>query len=154
MPLKEQFLFAAAAVDGQFDATYPKASEVADVVRKAVKLAKSDMPRQEAMESLQCKTAPECVAGAVYACLTSPEDFDAAMITAVNHSGLSAAVGAIAGALLGAKLGDDALPEFYLESLEQRATLEELAEDMAKGSIIRGLFDDDWDRKYTHGLPL
>jgi biotin synthase len=33
-------------------------------------------------------------------------------------------------------------------------TPQTLAEDMAKGSVIRGLFDDDWDQKYTNGRPL
>ncbi len=154
MPLREQFLFAASAVDEQFDNNYPTASELADTVRRAVQLSKSDMPHQAAMESLKCRTAPECIAGAVYACLASGGDFDSTMIIAVNHSGESAAVGALAGALLGAKLGEEALPEFYLESLEQRFPLGALAEDMAKGSVIRGLFDDDWDRKYVNGLPL
>ena len=87
-------------------------------------------------------------------CLSNPEDFDTAIITAVNHSGQSAAVGALTGAFLGAKLGEEALPEFYLECLEQRETLCSLADDMAKGSVARGLFDDDWDQKYTHGKPL
>ena len=40
------------------------------------------------------------------------------MITAVNHSGYSSAVGAITGAILGAKMGYSALPDFYVESLE------------------------------------
>lgn len=154
MSLREQFLYAASAVEEQFENSYPTASDVSDAVRRAVQLSKSDMPHQAAMESLRCRTASECVAGAVYACLASGGDFDSAMIIAVNHSGESAAVGALTGALLGAKLGEEALPEFYLESLEQRFPLGSLAEDMAKGSVIRGLFDEDWDRKYVNGLPL
>ena len=71
-----------------------------------------------------------------------------------NHSGKSAAVAAITGAVLGTLLTDEDLPAFYLESLEAAAVLEELAEDFAQGSPTRGLFDDDWDHKYTQGLPL
>ena len=67
----------------------------------------------------------------MYACLANPEDFDGAIITAVNHSGISAAVGAIVGAIMGARLGEDALPEFYLESLECADVLRTLAADMA-----------------------
>jgi ADP-ribosylglycohydrolase len=76
------------------------------------------------------------------------------MILAVNHSGRSAAVGAITGAILGARLGQEALPEFYLESLEPIEELRELAADLALGSPAKGLFDDAWDQKYTHGVPL
>ena len=75
------------------------------------------------------------------------------MITAVNHSGRSAAVGAITGALLGTKLGFEALPDFYLESLEPTETLLELSEDLLHGCPMgmgSNLFDDDWDRKYLH----
>ena len=105
----------------------------------------------EAMEQLSCRSASEVLAGAVYACVTCGEDFDTAIITAVNHSGRSAAVGAITGALLGARLGFEALPEFYLESLEPLHILLELANDLVVGcpmEIGSSLFDDDWDRKY------
>ena len=153
-PLREQFLYAASAVMDQFAGTYPVAEDIVCDVRRAIGMADEDTDAREGMELLKCETASECVAGAVFACLTSPEDFDTAIITAVNHSGQSAAVGAIAGALLGAKMGEEALPEFYLESLGQRYILQSLAEDMAKGSVIRGLFDDDWDQKYTHGRPV
>ena len=46
----------------------------------------------------------------MYAALICDGDFDMAVITAVNHSGCSCAVGAVCGAILGAKLGEDALP--------------------------------------------
>jgi ADP-ribosylglycohydrolase len=90
----------------------------------------------------------------MYAVLAGNEDFDAATIIAVNHSGKSAAVGALTGAILGAKLGEEALPEFYLECLDSAQVLRELATDLfnacPKGVRTR-LFDDEWDRKYTHG---
>jgi ADP-ribosylglycohydrolase len=94
------------------------------------------------------------VAGAVYACLTNSEDFDHAMITAVNHSGRSAAVGAVAGAILGARMGEDSLPEFYMECLEPADLLRELADDLFEGCPMEmgnKLFDLDWDHKYLHG---
>jgi ADP-ribosylglycohydrolase len=94
------------------------------------------------------------LAGALYACLTCHGDFDAAMITAVNHSGRSAAVGAITGAGLGARLGEEALPEFYLESLEPTQFLLELADDLFQGCPMEmgnRMFDDDWTGKYIHG---
>ena len=87
------------------------------------------------------------------ACLVNPDDFDGAMIAAVNHSGSSAAVGAITGAILGAALGEDALPRFYIESLDCTNALCTLAEDMACGTPALGLFDDDWDQKYVQGIP-
>ena len=106
------------------------------------------------MERLKCENAAQVLAGAVYACLTNIEDFDAGMITAVNHSGRSAAVGAITGAILGMRMGEAALPEFYIECLEPAQTLRELADDLYHGCPMEmgnKLFDLDWDRKYLHG---
>ena len=76
------------------------------------------------------------------------------MSAAVNHSGRSAAVGAVTGAILGARLGEEALPDFYIECLEPAEVLRELADDLYTGCPMeRGnkLFDLDWDYKYLHG---
>ena len=116
--------------------------------------ASESVTPMEAMEQLQCRTASEVLAGVLYACLTCHGDFDTAMITAVNHSGRSAAVGAITGTILGLRLGEDALPDFYMESLEPVELLRELADDLAQAGFLdqmSRLFDDDWDRKYLHG---
>lgn len=151
------FSHAAEAVVAQFGGQYPQAGQLRELLCRAVELSrKPELPRWEAMEQLRCATAAEVLAGAVYAVLASNEDFDSAMIAAVNHSGKSAAVGALTGALLGARLGEEALPEFYLECLACTGVLRELAADLdnsgPKGWRSR-LFDDEWDRKYTHGLP-
>ena len=106
------------------------------------------------MERLGCDNAAQVLAGAIYACLVSNEDFDSAMIAAVNHSGRSAAVGAIAGAILGIRLGEEALPDFYIECLEPAEVLRELADDLYTGCPMEmgsKLFDLDWDYKYLHG---
>jgi ADP-ribosylglycohydrolase len=142
------------AVQLQFGRQYYQTTGIWELLQHAAVLASSrHIAPMDAMEQLGCRTAPEVLAGALYACLTCHGDFDAAMITAVNHSGRSAAVGAITGAVLGARLGEEALPEFYLESLEPAAQLLELADDLTQGCpLVAGsnLFDDDWDRKYLH----
>ena len=150
--LKEQFLNAIEDMDSQLRATIPAASQLA--ARLKLHLSKPAAETQADMEALQCDRADQCLMGAMYACLVSNDDFDTAMITAVNHSGKSAAVGAITGAILGAKQGMEALPDFYLENLEVVEVLQELAKDLSQGSPTMGLFDDDWDQKYAQGLPL
>lgn len=153
--LKPLFLEAADAVRDQFGHQYSQAFELATLVRHAVTYAESPGLRQvEVMERLACDTAAQVLAGAVYACLSGREDFDAAMIAAVNHSGRSAGVGAIAGAILGLRLGEEALPDFYIECLEPAEVLRELADDLYTGCPMeRGskLFDLDWDYKYLRG---
>ncbi len=157
-PLKEQLVQAVTVVQAQFGKRFPQAGEVRRLVEKAVALAeKESLSAVEAMEHLGCGTAAQVLAGAAYAALASQGDFDQAMIIAVNHSGKSAAVGALTGAILGAALGEEALPEFYLESLPCAAVLRELADDLTGGGAQgwrSKLFDDDWDRKYNQGLPV
>lgn len=153
--LKEQFLRAIETVDRQFRNQYPQTTALSTRLKLAIGLVDNQNiePRQR-MEQLYCGSAGECLAGAMYACLASGEDFDNAMILAVNHSGKSCAVGTIVGAILGTKLTESALPEFYLESLEAADPLRILADDLLLGSPTSGLFDDDWDHKYNQGLPV
>ena len=154
LPLAKQFTGAIGAMRGQFRGKYAEVQTVADTLKEAVDRAQAAEPMNEVMESFQCYSAMTCLAGAIYASIANSEDFDTAMITAVNHSGKSAAVASITGAILGAILTEEELPEFYLESLEAADMLRILADDLAQGSPARGLFDDDWDHKYNQGLPL
>ena len=154
MPLTRQFQQAIAVMDNQFRGKFPQTQALSQRLMEAVDLAQSEsVTAQAAMESLRCTDAAGCLAGAIYACLTCSTDFDAAIITAINHSGTSSAVGAITGAILGAKLGEKALPEFYLESLECRRELEILADDLVCGTPALGVFNEDWDKKYVQGFP-
>ena len=154
--LPEHLNRALTAVNQQFCGRFPQAVEaITERIRYAVSLTRdSELTPLAAMTLLGCVTASECLAGAVYACMIHPANFDEAMIVSVNHSGKSAAVGALTGAILGAKLGYDALPEFYLESLEPAEALEELAKDLTTGRQTTRIFDDSWDHKYIQGLPV
>lgn len=152
--LEEQFLHAIEAVLTQFGEQYDYAGTLAARLKLVIAMADPKTDPRLGIGKLECDTASDCLAGAMYACLMCGEDFDSAMIVAINHSGKSAAVGALTGAILGAKLGIEALPEFYLESLDVVQVLEQLAADLYQGSPTSGLFDDDWDLKYTHGTPV
>ena len=154
-PLKMTINKALDAVQEQFGHQYSQCFDLVRAVRHAMTYADvQNISHVEAMEQIQCNTATQVVAGAVYACLTNSEDFDHAMIAAVNHSGRSAAVGAVAGAILGARMGEESLPEFYIECLEPAELLQELADDLFDGCPMEmgnKLFDLDWDHKYLHG---
>lgn len=154
-PLKELIEEALTALRDQFSREYRQVKEIVSLVHQAISLAESrNLKPVEAMEKLKCGNGAQVLAGAVYAALLCEEDFDRAMIVAVNHSGKSAAVGALTGAILGARMGFQELPEFYVESLELAPVLRELADDMLQGCpMVKGnkLFDGDWDRRYLHG---
>lgn len=154
-PLADLIEEALTALDDQFGREYRQTAQVIASVRQALALANDfTIFPVDAMEKLKCDTGADILAGALYAALIYERDFDSAMIVAVNHSGRSAAVGCIAGAILGARLGAQALPEFYMEGLEIAPVLTELADDLLQGCpMVKGnkLFDADWDLKYLHG---
>ncbi len=155
LPLKKVVLEACEWVKEQFGHQYSQVFELVNLLRRAIAYGESPNLRPvEVLERLGCVDAAQVLAGAIYACLISGGDFDRAVILAVNHSGRSAAVGAVTGALLGLILGEEALPEFYMEGLEPVEVLRDLADDLYTGCPMeRGskLFDLDWDYKYLHG---
>lgn len=154
-PVAEHILRAADAVETQFGRQYPQAAALKKRIYATVESTRTgNTDHQQAMEQLGCTDCDSVLCGAVYAVLTCGGDFDTAMITAVNHSGASAAVGALCGAMLGAKFGEETLPEFYLECLDCVPVLRSLADDLVQGCPLdrsARLYDDDWDRKYLHG---
>lgn len=156
--LESHFVLAAQTVAEQFGGEFPQALRLQGLLLEVIEKAKDPARNPvEMMEAIGCKSAQRVLAGAMYAVIAGRGDFDASAIIAVNHSGKSAAVGAVTGAILGAKLGKDALPEFYLECLEAEQVLPELADDLISCNEKPGakrLFDMEWDRKYTHGLPV
>lgn len=154
-PLPQHFRRALELVQEQFGEHYPQTQLLSEKILHALSLTRdAELTPLAAMTLLECTDALSCLAGAVYASSIHSGNFDEAMIVSVNHSGRSCAVGAITGALLGARLGDIALPEFYLESLEPASALEELATDLAEGRRASRIFDDSWDQKYVQGLPV
>ena len=155
LPLKKVVLEGCAFLKDQFGPQYSQTFEVINLLRRAIQYGESpNLPPVQVLERLGCNDAASVLAGAVYVCLASGGDFDRAVIMAVNHSGRSCAVGAVTGAILGLTLGEEALPDFYLECLEPLDILRELADDLYTGCPMeRGsrLFDLDWDYKYLHG---
>lgn len=155
-PLKKLVREALAALQQQFIREYPRmVSQITALVEQAVSMAEERLTQPvNAMERLKCDTGAEVLAGAIYAALLCEEDFDNAMVVAVNHSGRSAAVSCLTGAILGARIGEQDLPDFYMDGLYVADALRELADDLVQGCpMVRGslLFDGDWESKYLHG---
>jgi ADP-ribosylglycohydrolase len=155
LPLMDLVEEAITALEDGFGREHRQTAQVIALIRQAIALSRdfSILPA-DAMEKLKCDSGAEVLAGAIYAALIYGKDFDSAMIVAVNHSGRSSAVGAIAGAILGARVGEENLPEFYLEGLEVLPVIRALADDLYQGCPMGqrgGIYDCDWDRKYLHG---
>ncbi|GAB6097963.1 hypothetical protein JCM14469_42170 [Desulfatiferula olefinivorans] len=87
--------------------------------------------------------AEEALAMGIYCALAADDDFEKGLILSVNHGGDSDSTGSITGNILGALLGVSAIPKRYLDSLELKDTIKEMAED-----LFTGVRDTDawWDK--------
>ena len=86
----------------------------------------------------------EALAIAIYCALVAGDDFDFGVRLAVNHGGDSDSTGAIAGNILGALLGRRSISDKWLEKLELRDAIEQVATD-----LFLGFQDgDEWWGKY------
>ncbi len=106
----EQTLTVVAKVYGD-DA--PAMGDFKRIVRKAVRLEDSPLSDREVIEDELGGgwVAEETLAIAIFSVLRHVNDFNACMISAVNHGGDSDSTGAVAGNIIGAMLGYNAIPE-------------------------------------------
>ena len=74
----------------------------------------------------------------------------AGVLAAVNHSGDSDSTGSIAGNILGAMYGVEAIPTRWLDELELRDEIEQLARDAIHEFYVR---DGPGDRRMARPLP-
>lgn len=111
------------------------AEETATALSRARELALSSEPADPGtVERLgQGWVAEEALAIAVYSAWRAEGDFRRGVRLAVNHSGDSDSTGAIAGNLLGALCGEAELPADWVEPLEARESIVQVAEDLAAG---------------------
>ncbi len=130
----------------------PRNTETLDAIRKAIALASAKPGKAEAIRELGGGwTGEETLAIAIYCALCS-KDFESGVVLAVNHDGDSDSTGAIAGNILGALHGVDAIPSRWLEPLELRQVIEEIADDLAtapKWDV--GQYSNDTDEVAYYG---
>lgn len=107
------------------------------ILRQALDLAQIDMPDVEAIERIGGGwTGHEALAIAIYSAVKHADNFEDAIVSAVNHSGDSDSTGAICGNIVGCLLGRNAIPSHYTDHLELLDVIEEMANDLYTGCII------------------
>lgn len=123
------------------------------LIQKAVDLSAKSKDALDAICRLgEGWVADETLAIAVYCALKYANDFERGIIAAVNHDGDSDSTGAVAGNILGASLGLDAIPKKFIEKLELRDVILEMAEDLHHDCQISeyGPGDALWESKYVN----
>lgn len=128
---------------------YPNHEECLAAVDAAIGLAAHAPPVPESCERLGGGwVAEEALAIALF-CALAADDFEEAVALAVNHSGDSDSTGALTGNILGALLGTEAIPPRWLEPLELRDEIEQVAADLFRhfgNPADPPCPDDDWHR--------
>ena len=122
------------------------------LIDRAIELSKGTFDDLEAVQELgQGWTAEETLAIAIYCSLKYSDDFDKALIAAVNHSGASNSTGAVTGSIMGTYLGYSSIPDKYIENLELKNVILELADDLyhdCRISEYGSYHDRIWEQKY------
>ena len=103
------------------------------LITSALELAHGSLPDERAISALDPAwggkgggwTGDDALAIAVLCAARYPDDFEACVRAAVNHSGDSDSTGAIAGNLLGAWRGIDAVPERWWSKIDVLESAEE-----------------------------
>lgn len=128
------------------------------LIEKTIELAESDVDDLIAIHTLGSGwCGDDALAIAIYCALKYSNDFDKALIAAVNHGGDSDFIGAITGNILGAYLGLSAIPEKYTRNLELLEVIIEIADALYYRCNLYKKFhcavdprDIAWEEKYVY----
>ncbi len=127
---------------------YPGHEEQTAAFDAALALAEQGPPTPEKLESLGGGNVGEtALSMSVYVALTTP-DVDSALLASVNHSGDSDSTGSVCGNLVGAMYGEEALRASWLDRLELREVIGELADDALVEFGPDAPSDDRWFARY------
>ena len=122
--------------------THESHEETLLAIELALRLHGCDTAPPEAIHQLgQGWIAEEALAIGLY-CALKAKSFEDGVRMAVNHDGDSDSTGLIAGHFLGAMLGIEAIPSRWLEPLELRSVIDEMAQDLLTAGTWRL---DQWD---------
>lgn len=119
--------------------------ESSELLHLAVDLCNSSLEPLDAVKKLgEGWVGEEALAISVYCALKYKDDFRKALITAVNHNGDSDSTGAITGNILGAYLGVNAIPQDWINKVELRNEIIQVADDL----LSRYKTGKEWWNKY------
>ena len=109
----------------------PHIGEFSSILKKAVKLSNACKNDIDAITEIgEGWVAEETLAIAIYCSLKYENSFEKAIIASVNHSGDSDSTGSVTGNIMGAIHGYKDIPEKFLDNLELRELVLEVADDL------------------------
>jgi len=125
--------------------THDNHKECTQRLKQALELSKSGLSDIEAISQLgEGWVGEEALGISAYCALKYQDDFEKALIAAVNHNGDSDSTGAITGNILGACLGLSKIPADWVEKVELREVLLQIADDL----LIEHQEGQEWWDRY------
>lgn len=109
--------------------TQPNHEETTVAIEIAVEMANTAKLTPENIECLGGGWIAEEALSIGLFCSMKAKDFSSGVLAAVNHSGDSDSTGSICGNILGTLMGIEAIPDKWLENVEARDVIEQLAHD-------------------------
>ena len=108
------------------------------LVTKAIDLVDSPFSDHENIEAIGGGwVGDEALAMSIYCTIKYFDDYEKAMIAAVNHAGDSDSIGAITGNILGTAVGYEAIPQFFKDDLELHDVILHVADDLWRGETTK-----------------
>ena len=125
------------------------------LVNKAFELSRENKNDIEAIKELgEGWVADEAFAIALYSCLKYQNSFEDTVVCAINHDGDSDSTGAIAGNIIGSYLGLNNIPDYYVNNVELKDVILEIAHDLSVDIPASGYDqnknDEKWLKKYLY----
>ncbi|MCR5040227.1 MAG: ADP-ribosylglycohydrolase family protein, partial [Bacteroidales bacterium] len=135
----KRYIQEAAEAMNQLYGDFPKEvkymAELTDLVVRLANNEKSDVENIEVLG--EGWTGDEALVIALYCALKHFDNFEEAMIAAVNHAGDSDSTGAVTGNILGAAIGYEAIPQFFKDDLELHDVILHMADDILCGEVTK-----------------
>lgn len=138
------------SLEKMFKSTHQK--RLNSLITKAINLSNQNIDDINAISILgEGWVAEETLAIAIYSAIKYEDDFEKAIIASVNHSGDSDSTGSVTGNIVGTYLGYDKIPSKYLENLELKDLILEVATDLFEDIQIENdsTINKKWLEKYV-----
>ncbi|WP_294547008.1 ADP-ribosylglycohydrolase family protein [uncultured Bacteroides sp.] len=135
-------------------------SQLSRLIIDAINFAKGDKTDETNIRSIgEGWTGEQALTIAIYCAMRHLDNFEEAVVAAVNHSGDSDSTGAICGNIMGAIYGYEAILDYFKENLELADVILALADDLAQGCNISEYGSNDsfeqlqWLSRYVYSYP-
>lgn len=136
--MKRYVMEGVAEMRNQYKAYHNDVERMAELAERAIFLLDNGKTDLENISHLgEGWTGEEALAIALFCALKHFDNFEEAMIAAVNHGGDSDSTGAVTGNILGAAVGYEAIPQFYKDDLEMHDLILHMADDLYRGEVTK-----------------